>query len=482
MKKLATLFKDYSNSVPLVLKWSVSIACFVSLVMGGLGWYLIAKQTHSFHQQNEFLGQVVADQLARAASEPLLAGDDLRLQMLVSQQEKNALIFSMEIYDIDGQLHASAGVPFETDIKQIITHSENQQSDWSADDVHTMLFSSPIIFKNLTAGIAVVRIDRRPLEQHLETLTRALLTTTIGLILAGIFLAFPLAFRLFKPIDELVKVGAALNSGASRGSCKSETRSDEIGKILSSFHQMAEDIEKKNQAEVAFSRHLSPSIANEILNSPGGGALGGTLSEGSVLFCDIVGFTELSEDMNPEDVGGLLNQYFSYFSVAAQSCHGAVDKFIGDCIMIVFGVPDTDEVHGLHALTCALLIQEIATRINQRRELEGHPIVKFRLGVNSGTMLAGNLGSDERMQYTVVGDTVNLASRMCSICEPGEIMATEQVFNHPSVSAVVKSAPMAAVQVKGRRQAVTPYCVTLGDINDMGRIRRELERILPSIE
>lgn len=473
-------FGHFSDTLPLALKWSGIIACFVSLVMGSLGWYLISQQTDSFRKQSELLGQVVADQLSSAASEPLLAGDFLTLKVLVSQQKKHELISGMEIYDLKGKLRASAGVSAVANIKEITAAPlSRQEPNWEAKEIGSVSFFSPIRFNKVNTGLVVVSMDRRPLEKHLDTLTSALLTTTFGLILVGILLAYPLAFRLAKPIDNLMKVGEALDSEHSTEKVPGNTSKDAIRRIFSTFNRMGKHLDKKKRVETAFSRHLSPSIAREVLDKPEGSALGGTLLEGSVLFCDIVGFTEMSEDMSPRDVGGVINQYFSYFSHAAQNCHGTVDKFIGDCIMILFGVPDADESHGLNALTCAVMIQDIAKRINNGREKEGLGIVEFRLGIHSGEMLAGNLGSEERMQYTVVGDTVNLAARMCSHCKPGEVLVSESVVNHASVTTAVHACAMEPISVKGRRQTVVPYNIRLQNFVDDLKIRRELEKILP---
>lgn len=477
---LGIRFQRYSDTLPLALKWSLIISAFVSLVMGSLGWYLISQQAESFRIQSELLGQVVADQLSSAASEPLLASDTLTLEVLVSQQKKHALISGMEIYDLGGKLKASVGVSAAADIKGILASpSMEQKLNWETSEVEIVSFFSPIKFNRVIAGLAVVSIDRRPLEQHLNTLTRALLTTTFGLILVGVLLAIPLAYKLASPIDDLVKVGEALDSGHSGDQGVEKTSKNSIGRILTTFNRMGKHLDKKKQVETAFSRHMSASIAREVLDTPEGSALGGNLLEGSVLFCDIVGFTELSEDMNPRDVAALLNQYFSYFSIAAQNCQGTVDKFIGDCIMILFGVPEPDEQHGMQALTCAILIQEIAKRINIKREQEGVDVVKFRLGVNSGEMLAGNLGSEERMQYTVVGDSVNLASRMCTICKPGEVLASESTMRQPSVAGSVQSTPMEPVAVRGRHQLVTPYTIRLHNFDDLAPILAELKNILP---
>lgn len=480
MKKLTRRLEN--ASLPLALKWSVIIACFVSLVMGSLGWFLIDQQSANYRHQNELLGGVVVDQLAFAAGEPLLAGDDLSLQVLVRQQEKNNLIIGMQVFDLKGVLKASAGVSPIGDILSLIGQNDQlRQLPWRTPYVNAVSFFSNIKFKDVTAGYAVVSIDQGPLEQQLNALTGALITTTIGLIIIGALLAFPLAHRLCRPIYQLVKVGEAIDSGKTHMPI-AVGRKDEIGRVLDAFQHMAEGMEKKREVEQAFSRFLSPTIAHQVLNQPAGSELGGSTKVGSVLFCDVVGFTELSEDLSPREVGELLNQYFSYFSIAADSCNGTVDKFIGDCVMILFGVPEPDTSHGLHAVTCGVLIQEIAARINQQRQKKGLPLVQFRVGINSGQMLAGNLGGVERMQYTVVGDTVNLTARICDICTPGQILITEATLTEPGVKSLAKGFRQNIVTVKGRRQPVKTYLIDGKSFISESRFQESLKTILPTVE
>lgn len=477
MKNLTKKLEN--SSLPLALKWSLVIACFVSVVMGLLGWFLIDQQTNTYRQQNDILGRTVVDQLALASGEPLLAGDDLSLQVLVRQQEKTALILGMQVFDLKGKIMASAGISPIGDVLSLTRPDErNVQLPWKTPYVNAVSFISHIVFKDVTAGFAVVTIDQGPLERQLSALTGALITTTLGLIALGAMLTFPLAHRLCRPIYQLVKVGEAIDSGDTQTPI-TLGRKDEIGRVLDAFQHMSDGMKKKQEVEQAFSRFLSPTIAHQVLNQPEGSELGGITVEGSVLFCDVVGFTELSEDLPPQAVGALLNQYFSYFSIAADSCNGTVDKFIGDCVMILFGVPESDSSHGLHAVTCAVLIQEIAARINHQRDKEGLPLVQFKIGINSGQMLAGNLGSTERMQYTVVGDAVNLTARICDICTPGEILVTDDTLSQPGVTSLVKVTPKQTVSVKGRKQLVTPYLVDSDSFLAESRFQESLEKILP---
>ena len=448
------------------------------LVMVLLGWFLIGQQERSYRHQTDLLGEMIIDQFVRAASEPMVADDLLSLEVLVSQQEKNDLILGMQLLDLDGKPLAGAGA-IPPDLNDWIKGRNSLPGNFSrvARDGSAITYMKPVNFQKTIVGYALVSIDRQPLERGLQALVQALVATTMGLIILGTLLAFPLAQRLCRPIHQLVRVGEAIDRGEA-GDLEAHQRRDEIGQVLSSFKRMADDLEQKRHVERTLSRYLSPSVAEKVLSAPKGGRLASSMAEGSVLFCDIVGFTNLSEQLEPEQVANLLNGYFRYFSLAASSSQGTVDKFIGDCIMILFGVPDADEHHALHALTCALLIQTITEEINRKRQAAGEMAVLFRIGINSGRMLAGNLGSEEHMQYTVVGDAVNLASRICGLANPGEILLTEMAALQPGMDSLTRPSRMGAIKVRGRQEPVIPYEVDLEGFSDIGLIQEDMEVIL----
>lgn len=483
MKQLYNRFNTYP--IPLAIRWSVSIAALVTLVMALLSWFLISQQQLSYRQQIDLLGEMIVDQFARSASEPLMADDILSLEVLVSEQEKNELIVGMQIFDLAGNTLARAGSrPLDgmqsgqEIIKQQVLPTENNTQAWIKSDGSSVSYLKPVSFQNTRVGYALLAINLQPLERHLDAMLQALVLTTLGLIALGALLAFPLAHRFCQPIHHLVEVGEALDRGDTC-QVKMLDRDDEIGRVLTAFQKMADGMEAKRHVEKALSRYLSPSIAEKVISSQGESALGGVRSEGSVLFCDIVGFTQLSEQLELEEVADLLNEFFQYFAAAANSCHGTVDKFIGDCIMIVFGIPNHDEHHGFHALTSAVLMQLVAERINSRRTSKGENTIQFRIGINSGVMYEGNLGSDERMQYTVVGDTVNVASRICSLADPGGVLLTSEAASQPSVDAFVRATEQGSINVRGRKSPVMAYQADISLFRGDKLVRESLDSIFP---
>jgi len=128
--------------------------------------------------------------------------------------------------------------------------------------------------------------------------------------------------------------------------------------------------------------------------------------------------------------------------------------------MIVFGVPEEDNLHKLHAVYCAIMIQRLFERINVIRSANNKLVVSFRIGINSGSMLAGNLGSTERMQYTVVGESVNLASRLQHIAEKDQIIVSREFYNDPDIQWRLIAKKYKSIHLRGIKEEVSTYLVT----------------------
>lgn len=477
MKTLIDRFEN--SSLPIALKWSFLLVLFIAIAMSTLGWFLINQQSEFHNVQNKQLGNALANQLAKAASEPMLAQDELALGLLVQNKAQEQLVIGMQIFDKDGQLRAHSGVSAISDIKSLLNQNTlPNHFEWQADSIKAISFYSWIEFQGVTAGVVLVTIDQRPLELQLLQIKNILIGTTIGIVVISIIIAFPLGYRIYAPIQHLADMGRTISADTPPPVIKSK-RQDEIGHVLDSFHSLAGGMEEKRKVENAFSQFLSPTIARQVLEQPSGTLLGGETALGSVVFCDVVGFTEISENLTPSEVSNLLNEYFKHFAVAAESCHGTVDKFIGDCIMILFGIPEMDKNHGLHAVSCGVLIQQISKRITSQRQKLNLPTVEFRIGINSGDMHAGNLGSDDRMQFTVVGDAVNLASRMCTICEPGEVLITRETLEQPGLRALTQYQALGAIMVKGRNQSVYPYHIDLDHFIRKSDIEEYFNELFP---
>jgi len=207
----------------------------------------------------------------------------------------------------------------------------------------------------------------------------------------------------------------------------------------------------------AFGRYVSPSVVEIISDHPERLELGGEEVEATVLFADLEGFTQLSETMPPQTLIRLLNDYFTPMTQIIMASRGTLDKYIGDALMALWGAPVPLPDHALRACRAALEMQEAMIELQAGWETQGLPRVAARLGLHTGPVVAGNVGSRERFNYTVLGDTVNLASRLEGVNKVygTRILLSEETCRQVKDALLVREVDL--VQVKGRVQPVTIY-------------------------
>ncbi|MBX9927331.1 MAG: FHA domain-containing protein, partial [Gemmatimonadaceae bacterium] len=189
--------------------------------------------------------------------------------------------------------------------------------------------------------------------------------------------------------------------------------------------QFAERIRKESLARSNFERFFTPQLAARIATSADAVKLGGDKRPVAVLFSDIRGFTALSETMNPDAMAKLLTEYFTEMVDCVFRHGGTLDKFIGDAVMAQWGAPIGEADDADRAMAAALEMMHALDALNARWRGEGRPELQIGIGINFGEAFAGNIGSERRLEYTVIGDTVNTASRLCAAANGGEIIVSE---------------------------------------------------------
>ncbi len=214
---------------------------------------------------------------------------------------------------------------------------------------------------------------------------------------------------------------------------------------------------KSKEIKKAFSKYVSKDVVEEILKNEGAIELRGKKYFMSVYFSDIRGFTSFSEKMDPVELSELLNKYFTPMSEVITRHQGTIDKYIGDAIMAMFGAPINYKDHALQACNAALGCIAQLEKLNSDFALRNWPIIKIGIGINSGYMNAGNIGSETIQNYTVIGDSVNLASRLESLTKEHEVQIIISEFTYEIVKAHFKCRELGKVNVKGKLEPVTIY-------------------------
>jgi adenylate cyclase len=221
--------------------------------------------------------------------------------------------------------------------------------------------------------------------------------------------------------------------------------------------QFSERIRREALVRSNFERFFTPHLAARIANSADGVRLGGEKRPVAVLFSDIRGFTALSETMNPDAMAKLLTEYFTEMVECVFRHSGTLDKFIGDSVMAQWGAPLGEPADVDHAMDAALDMMEALELLNARWTAEGRPNLAIGIGLNFGEAFAGNIGSERRLEYTVIGDTVNTANRLCRTAGPGEILISEDF--RAALSSAPRLSAMPPIELKGKSQVVSVHKV-----------------------
>jgi len=193
--------------------------------------------------------------------------------------------------------------------------------------------------------------------------------------------------------------------------------------------QLVQEVERRNEfIRSVFGRYLTDDIVETLLDSPAGLTLGGERREITILMADIRGFTNISSHLEPEKVVTLVNNFLSQMTRVIISRGGTIDEFIGDAILALFGAPRAMEGHAEKAVACALEMQQAMQVVNELNRQSGLPELATGIGINTGEVIVGNIGSEQRAKYGVVGHNVNFAARVESYTEGGQIMVSDRTL------------------------------------------------------
>lgn len=301
-------------------------------------------------------------------------------------------------------------------------------------------------------------------EEPMALLARkeSLAVAFVGLLVT--VLSLLIARNIVRPVKRLTAAAEAVARGDFDAARVGVTTRDELGALSTAFNTMAQGLHERQRERDMFGRVVSPEVREKLLG--GELRLGGETLWVSVLFSDIRGFSTMSERMDPHAVVDLLNEYMTEMAEAVRPFHGYINNFIGDAIVVVFGAPITRPRVERLAVSASLAMRERLSRLNARRVTRGEAAIETGIGISAGEVVAGNIGSLERMLYTVIGDAVNVASRLETLTKdyPGHsILVTGKVAQEVAADAegvgVCLLERIGPVVVKGRVDPVDVHSV-----------------------
>ncbi len=287
-------------------------------------------------------------------------------------------------------------------------------------------YRAPVVYGGTKVGEVAVRFSEEAWKARAARLARRIVAIGVLVIVLAMAGVLWIAGRLSEPLEELARAARAVAYGDYTVRLPI-TGNDEINDAIAQFNAMVAELRHKEELRDVFGRYLNPKLVSEVFDQTAPqAAMRSERREVSVLFADMVNFTAFSESTDTSQVIEVLNQHFEVFHRIIDYYGGVVDKYIGDAVMAVFNHPKDDPAHPRSAVKAALAMVAACRRLGVLRP-DGKPI-QFRVGINCGEVIVGPIGAERRLEYTVIGDTVNIASRLAGLGEGGQVVITRKTF------------------------------------------------------
>lgn len=412
--------------IPIWLQLSVATMMVLAVSIGILSYVIMQRQKDNLYDHTIKLGTVSLNYVADNAKVPLLTDDTLALSTLINNVASVDGHFYAFIIDNNEVIKAHTDhekidkpfEPFENVDKKFKKGTVTYFNYALTGDTRVLNLSMPILFQEkklgeVHVGLSVDFIQNLFIDERAFLLYATLVIISLSMVVAVIF-----SLRFSKPLTALVDATSQIAKG-NYGFKVDLKRNDELGTLGDAFNRMGTELFRQSLMRESFGKYVGPEVLDMIMKSPGQAWLKGRKSEASILFADIRGFTAYSEEKEPEEVVERLNEFFAIATEVILEHGGYIDKFIGDSVLAVFGVPVYQLDHRERCIKAAVDMQQALSQAAQN----GNTFLNsIGIGIASGVVVAGNIGSQVKMEYTVIGDSVNVASFMNSLAGAGEII------------------------------------------------------------
>ncbi|MGH7320650.1 MAG: adenylate/guanylate cyclase domain-containing protein [Candidatus Rokuibacteriota bacterium] len=419
----------------LSIKLGLLITSLLVLTIALVSVSLLRGEQQSLTTEMTQRGLTIARDLANSAKNPILANDELTLGLLVQDTLKDPDIAYVIFADPAGKVLAHmdpelmgkpilrpGGLPPAAADLRV-------QSYTDAKKQRLIDFAVPLSFSSVDIGVLYLGFSQKAIDEALVRARNQTLWVSAVMILVGIAGAIGMSSVLSRPILRLAEGTRAIAAGNFQVTLPVASR-DEIGVLTESFNGMARSLREKEMIKRAFSRYVAREVVSEILKDPEHPGLREERRDVTVLFCDMRGFTPLAERLSPEEVVLLLNEFYTLMIDTTFKHDGTLDKFLGDAVMAVFGAPILHPDHSIRAIRTALAMQAGVAELNGNRLRKGKEPIAVGIGVSAGEAVTGTVGTEERMEYAVIGESVNLAARLQSRAASGQILISERTYRN----------------------------------------------------
>ena len=436
---------------PLLVKLAALITLAICLTTAVIGYVVLGRQERLFREELTARGQALVQHLAENVSTPLLERDELALNVLVEDAKKNKDVAYATVVNPRQVVLAHNDLG---QIGKVLSPSGPDEGKISLE------FAAPVRFQTKELGRIQIGMSEEGVRRSLREARLFIFALMTGIIGLGIGASLYVSNIVARPIRLLVDATKAVGRGNFQHRLPPLSvgqGQDELTDLGAAFNEMADGLRKKELLQDSFGRYVSPEIAEKIFQSSAGPWLEATRREVTILFVDIRGYTHYAEHTPPGVVIEMLNQFFGLATEAIIRNGGFINKFLGDAIMALFGAPALQPDQAYRAAMAAIEIQAGVENYNQKQLKEGKDPIVVGIGINRGEVVAGTVGSASRMEYTVIGDAVNVASRLTGAAKAGEILLSRTALEPAADRLHVK--PLPPLQVKGKSELLEVVCL-----------------------
>ena len=288
--------------------------------------------------------------------------------------------------------------------------------------------NAPVTLGSDVIAILMLNKYATPVADAVRAKTIQVIGLTLGIIVAGLGLFGFVSLRMLRPLKNLTAAAGEVAQGNLDVAIPPTRSKDEVGRLAATFNTMLEGLRQRDFIRDTFGRYLSKEVVEEVLGSPNGLKLGGEIREITILVSDLRGFTSIAARLDPHDVIDTLNRYLGRMIDVLTRHRGTVDEFQGDGILAFFGAPLEAEDDRERAVACAIEMQGALGDLNAEQRERGLPELNMGIGINTGEVIVGNIGSEKRTKYGAVGSTINEAYRIESYTVGGQILISPTVY------------------------------------------------------
>lgn len=453
---------QFKKKTSLQLKFSLAVSLLIIFIYLLMGKFVLdnEKKALTYEANKRILSQ--SRFLAQSSQKLLLQPyPEFFLSPLIKRiMEEDSDILYAVVVDIEGKIRGHQDIEkidtlYEED-KNLVSVTEQlllKRGEELKQNTKLFAVSTPIYQKEIKIGTVYLGFSKEGINKTLVKTRNRITAITLIALLLGIIGSICLVMFIITPIKALSK-GVQEISQENFDVILPIKSKDELGELTFVFNQMAKSLKEKQLMKYTFERYVTKEIVDTILKNIENIRLGGERREVTTLFVDIHGFTQISEKLSAEKIVHLLNEFFTLMVEIVFKYEGTVAKFMGDGMMAIFGAPISHEDDALRAIKTALKMKESLSEFNKDKKEPIH----IGIGITSGEVIVGNIGSEKRMEYTAVGMRVNLAARLQAISENDQILIDKNTYL--KIAKLVNVVKLEPIMIKGLESPMEIYEVS----------------------